>query len=1027
MPQDAGTVYAEIRVDLESLSKDINEVKNMFIALAGKLDKPIKDTNKKNESLKQSITAISIAFMAVKSAVDTFVGALKTGYEWVQKNINAYNAQQAELAKLNAVIQSTGAIAWTTGERLAEMADKLSISTGYTQNEIMEMQAVLLGFRGIVGETFERTTKAILDMSAVMGGDLVSAANTIGKAIDTPVQGMTALARQGFVFRQEDKLLVQQMVESGDILKARNFILEELEKTYAGTAESVANATASMSAYNRAQKALIERDAERGRALDVNNSRFQNWLASTREASAQFLRIDNNAKAAMQNMAGYQEALKQQKQRLTVLIQQQATATADEFKEIQAAIEITTVEIARLNRAIAQSNLDILTKEINDAWSIAAHYMGTSTNNAEAFAKWAAEAGADLMRRNEVLSRGVKYFDDEVKRIETENGLLVQRRETEKQLYQNMKNELDKISDTEKARIQNIGEINNLYRLGAITADEYYSKMASAYQSEVDKLNQIFINAKNIETTEENKIKIQNDANKALEEAVRLQNYWSNLSKNRNMTEKEFLEERNRIMEEYDKKLAHLDRMRTARQIDDIEYEKQVLTLRNNQVTALDNLIELAGATAEEYPKTYEILTEINNALLDQKKLVDSFKEDETLRKKTNDLLSEYNKIGLEEYEINKLNYEIEKARVQEMIKMGEVSEKTGQAYLESLELVFNKQKQQDLNSLITNYENKIKQLGRTTKQAIEDEKQAALKLAEIYKDDEGFDELIKNINKYYDKLKENSGWQSFAGNAAKAIGEVNRLFESITNMFIAFAKRDTDNYIAELERRNEALQTALDEELQARLFAAGLTSAATKDQHDIELQKAITTGDHRLVYEKEQAKKRYEIEKDIADKKEEAEKKLRQEKAKEEFKYAMAQWNLQKVQAAASMAQAILMAMASAPWPYNLIPIGFATGIGTAQMVIIQANQPKMQTFAQGGIVSGDPYRGDNTPIMAKGKEMLLTEQDQSSLFDMIRKGENQPIYVNTIIELDGAIIAEKIFSIGTRGNAFINARGVV
>jgi hypothetical protein len=116
-----------------------------------------------------------------------------------------------------------------------------------------------------------------------------------------------------------------------------------------------------------------------------------------------------------------------------------------------------------------------------------------------------------------------------------------------------------------------------------------------------------------------------------------------------------------------------------------------------------------------------------------------------------------------------------------------------------------------------------------------------------------------------------------------------------------------------------------------------------------------------------------------------------------------------------------------------ELGPLGVAgaaamTAVGAAQVAAILANRPKLQMYAEGGIVPGSPFRGDNVPIMAKGREMVLTEQDQTKLLDMIRGGGNStPIQINTVIELDGDVIAEKVFEAGSLGNSFIRARGVV
>ena len=91
---------------------------------------------------------------------------------------------------LNNTLKVTGASAWTTSEDLVKMSEEIAYSTNYTVGEIQDMQSVLLGFKNITGETFRDASDAITDMATVMGMDLKSAVQTVGKALDDPIKGL---------------------------------------------------------------------------------------------------------------------------------------------------------------------------------------------------------------------------------------------------------------------------------------------------------------------------------------------------------------------------------------------------------------------------------------------------------------------------------------------------------------------------------------------------------------------------------------------------------------------------------------------------------------------------------------------------------------------------------------------------------------------------------------------------------------------------------------------------------------------
>jgi hypothetical protein len=73
-------------------------------------------------------------------------------------------------------------------------------------------------------------------MSTALGTDLKSASIQVGKALQDPILGITALRRVGVNFNEEQQELIKTMVETGDVIGAQKYILQELATEFGGSA-----------------------------------------------------------------------------------------------------------------------------------------------------------------------------------------------------------------------------------------------------------------------------------------------------------------------------------------------------------------------------------------------------------------------------------------------------------------------------------------------------------------------------------------------------------------------------------------------------------------------------------------------------------------------------------------------------------------------------------------------------------------------------------------------------------------------
>ena len=265
----------------------------MKVLVTAEVDKAIKNlknvdkqTNILEEKFKKLGKSISAAFIA------------KTILDFSKASIAAYEQQNTEINVLNATIKATGATAWTSSKQLQDMADSLQKVTNYSGGSIQQMQAVLLGFKNIKGDNFTQATNAILDMATVMRMDLSSAAQTVGKALDDPINGITSLQRQGFRFSDSQKQVIESLINTGDMAAAQKIILDELNTTYGGAAEAAQTASAQIkNAWNDLQTGIGEFNT--GFFSNKSGNNLVSFLQETGEAFGNF--HDNTAFLNAQN------------------------------------------------------------------------------------------------------------------------------------------------------------------------------------------------------------------------------------------------------------------------------------------------------------------------------------------------------------------------------------------------------------------------------------------------------------------------------------------------------------------------------------------------------------------------------------------------------------------------------------------------------------------------------------------------------------------------------------------------------
>ena len=198
-------------------------------------------------------------FRAIGGVLSSSIGGVVAGLGAVAgiKVFAGFIADAQASAKVAALtastIKATGGAAKVTADQVGQLATALSNKTGKDDEAIQSGQNMLLTFKGIRNEAgknndiFNQASTVLTDMVAAMNGGVVSEENMrkggiqLGKALNDPIKGISALARVGVTFTDQQKKQIAAMVKAGDVAGAQKIILAELKSEFGGAAAATSS------------------------------------------------------------------------------------------------------------------------------------------------------------------------------------------------------------------------------------------------------------------------------------------------------------------------------------------------------------------------------------------------------------------------------------------------------------------------------------------------------------------------------------------------------------------------------------------------------------------------------------------------------------------------------------------------------------------------------------------------------------------------------------------------------------------
>lgn len=204
------------------------------------------------EKLEQSSKRVNVFANSLKAAEEgskallggvLAVGAGVVGFGLA--SVKAYQESEQAVAQLEAAIKSTGGAAGISSKEFQDQASALQRLSGVSDEAVLASQAMLSTFTNLKGGVMKDATKTVLDMATAMNGGAIpnmeemrQQSIQLGKALNNPKEGLTALTRVGVTFTEEQKKQIEALQDSGKMAEAQTVILNELSKEFGGSAEA---------------------------------------------------------------------------------------------------------------------------------------------------------------------------------------------------------------------------------------------------------------------------------------------------------------------------------------------------------------------------------------------------------------------------------------------------------------------------------------------------------------------------------------------------------------------------------------------------------------------------------------------------------------------------------------------------------------------------------------------------------------------------------------------------------------------
>jgi len=190
------------------------------------------------------VTAISGSISRGNVAMAGFALTIGAVTYSAYKALAAFQEFETQGIVIENLLRSTGGSSGKTAKDIEDLAQSIASATLASTQGVRKAAGVLLTFRTVAGDAFDRALRAAQDLAATGIGSIETNALQLGKALEDPIQGLSALKRSGVSFSESQKLVITRMLQTGRVAEAQSKILDGVESQVggAGNARGLAGA-----------------------------------------------------------------------------------------------------------------------------------------------------------------------------------------------------------------------------------------------------------------------------------------------------------------------------------------------------------------------------------------------------------------------------------------------------------------------------------------------------------------------------------------------------------------------------------------------------------------------------------------------------------------------------------------------------------------------------------------------------------------------------------------------------------------
>jgi hypothetical protein len=210
----------------------------LFIDIEARFAQVQDALNQITRNTERASKQMSRAFDGVKQSIATLgvgVGVGAFGRELVRSTIEA----EKSAARLDAALKATGGSIGLTRRELDELADSMQGAFGIDDDQVKAAQATLIRFGNIQGDVFREGLKLSADLAAALGTDITSAAQLVGKALQSPTEGLRGLEQNFGKLDEATEKNINSLVKQGKTIEAQREILRLFQDRVGGAAAAL--------------------------------------------------------------------------------------------------------------------------------------------------------------------------------------------------------------------------------------------------------------------------------------------------------------------------------------------------------------------------------------------------------------------------------------------------------------------------------------------------------------------------------------------------------------------------------------------------------------------------------------------------------------------------------------------------------------------------------------------------------------------------------------------------------------------